>query len=500
MNLTNYLMAGFQILFIETFEIKRCINSIEIDQFINDELTRKVIWNILTGTKEGDHKNDSLGMLNAIESMAELSVIILENFDVLLDDDPIIQQKLLNLSEEIKEERKMIIIVGSNFDKIPKILEKVITKLEFELPKEEDFKMLIESLSNQPEIIAAGITPDYSVASACKGLSFIEAENILSKSLVENEKFDKNAILEMKRIMIKKTGFMDIIEPESLENLAGLDNLKEILFARKEAWEPDSIKPKLKSVFLVGQSGCGKSLTAKVMASIFECPLIIVDIGSLKGSLVGQTEKNVRTVTMTIDAFGMCIVFMDEIDKSLGGAAQALDSGTSLGIVGHLLTWTQESKGEKIIVATANDISNLPAEFIRRFEDVFFVDFPNFSERKEIVNIMNRRYQSSLSTDDSFIRRLENWTGAEIESLAKKIHFFDLEKSMSTIPLIYKVNPEAVERMKKFSRGVEIANKKEEITKEPQRKVTIERKDDLEELKVKLKKKLLFKKIEKENR
>ena len=493
MNLSNYLMAGFQILFVETLEIKRCVNSIEVDQFFGEELTRKVIWNSMEGDNSKNYVNDSFGILNSIKEYPELTILILENFELQLVDDNSLCQLLLNISEQIKQERKMIVIVGSDFSKIPRILEKVITKLEFDLPTEDDFKLLIENIMKQPEIVAAGIETDLTVAATCKGLSLIEAENIISKSIIEYERLDKKVILEMKRSMIKKTGFMDIIEPETIEDLAGLENLKEVLFLRKEAWEPGSIKPKMRSIFLVGLPGTGKSLTAKVMASIFNCPLIMVDIGSCKGSLVGQTEKNLRMVTSTIDAFGMCIVFLDEINYSIGGSDQTRDGGTSLGIVGHLLTWTQESKGEKIIAATANDLIGIPPAFLRagRFDDIFFLDFPNFEERKEIVKIMNRKHNSNLPEDDNFIRKLEEWTGAEIESLAKKIHFFSLEKSMTTVPLVSKVNPEAIKRMKLFSKGVEIANKIEEpIHEQMARTLTLGKKEEA----FKLKKKLILKK------
>lgn len=502
LNLTNYLRAAFQILFIETQEIKRCVNSIEIDQFIDEEITRKISWDIISGvhnTPENDFRNDSLGILNYIKGFpAELTTFVLENYDQQIKDDFILQQTLLNLSEEIKQTRKMIVIVGSDFNNIPKTLEKVITKIEFDLPKVELFEQLIKEYSEQTGVEVQDIN---SIAESCKGLSFIEAENAIAFSLAETQGFDKKKIIEMKRSMIKKTGSMDIMEPEPIENIGGLENLKEYIIKRKEAWEPESIKPKLRSIFLSGIPGTGKSLISKAIASIFNWPLISLDIGSVKGSLVGESEKNIRQVTKIIDAVGHVILTIEEIEKSLGGSSQNLDSGVTLGLVGYLLTWLQESKGEKILVATCNDITLLNGEFLRagRWDSLWFVDFPTFTERKQIIEIKNRIYKSEIPTDDNFVRSLNNWTGAEIEQLAKDWHFSDnIEQAMENVPLLYKTRSDTIQQIKERSKGMMIANnKREEVTedKRQERKITInkDKSDDLTDLKAKIKRKILLK-------
>ena len=145
----------------------------------------------------------------------------------------------------------------------------------------------------------------------CMGLSYEEIENILALSLIEKKKFDLNVVLERKKHIIKATGFMEFIQPEPIENLGGLENFKQYIYKRKEAFEEKDWKPKLKSVLLLGLPGTGKSLSVKCVASIFNWPAIVLDIGATKGGLVGETEKNIRHATKVIDSMGRVIVCVD---------------------------------------------------------------------------------------------------------------------------------------------------------------------------------------------
>jgi SpoVK/Ycf46/Vps4 family AAA+-type ATPase len=290
-------------------------------------------------------------------------------------------------------------------------------------------------------------------------------ENALALSLMEYKKFDIKSILDRKRQIIKATGFMDFMNPEPIENLGGLDKLKDYIYKRKGAFVEGSVKPKLRSVLLVGFPGTGKSLAAKCMASIFDWPLIQLDIGAMKGGIVGETEKNVRLATKTIDAFGKAILLIDEIEKALAGASgQNLDSGVSAGMLGTLLTWFQERTSEGIVVATANDLNKLPPEFLRagRFDTIFMVDTPNETEIKFIIEIMNRRYHSKLPTDAEFCKQLEEegWSGAEIEQLAKDSHFDELEEAMNNIPLLSEFRKDDMAEIRKKARQFRAASSK----------------------------------------
>jgi len=181
-------------------------------------------------------------------------------------------------------------------------------------------------------------------------------------------------------------------------------------------------------------------------------PLIRLDIGSLKHSLVGESERRMREATQIIDAFGACVVWCDEIEKSLAGSKSSgeTDGGTTSSMLGHLLTWMQETTSSVFIMATANDISKLPPELIRRFDATFFVDLPSRSERIDIINIMNRKWGSEIP--ESHADKLNGYTGAEIEQLAKDSLFDGLEKALDALIPLSRTMKEDVQSLKEWAK------------------------------------------------
>ena len=761
-NITRYLKAGYAALFIETNEIKRCVKSLRVD-----EPFKKLEWDFVSGIslEEGMAKEE-IDHINILTKATELSfkAVVLENYDVFLENSAIVQT-FLNNYELCKSNQVCLVIVGNNPKKIPITLKELIPVIQFDLPTREETQQIVSIISKSAEAdlkhaenydkIKDQFDFSYTdeIVSACLGLSHEEMENALALSLIDYKRFNIKSILDRKRQIIKSTGFMDFMNPEPIENLGGLDKLKDYIYKRKEAFTDGSIKPKLRSVLLVGFPGClsadtkimvstggrksgreytieeayrkfnhidsgkpyekgnkyfwfrnkpiqtlalkndntigyhdieeilysgkkhtyiiktetgkklrvtaehpfkvpdgtigadkdgfkklqqlkvgdfiicraglgdyqaigrnknrkelcgdfyhpyaskktvngytynrinyarlvveadlndmsieqfehilshqkhiaktlcfidpkeyevhhkdfnpsnddhsnlevltktehlkihgqqakkhfgnqnvkrekivkikkfgfektydiimkapyhnyvangmvvhntGKSLAAKCMASIFDWPLIQLDVGAMKGGIVGETEKNVRLATKTIDAFGKAILLIDEIEKALAGASgQNLDSGVSAGMLGTLLTWFQERSSEGIVVATANDLNKLPPEFLRagRFDTIFVVDTPNETEIKFIIEIMNRRYQSKLPTGEEFCKQLEEeqWTGAEIEQLAKDSHFDDLETAMNNVPLLADFRKDDIEEIRKKAKQFRAASSK----------------------------------------
>ena len=469
MNITKYMKAGYGCLFIETTEIKRAVKSIKV----NDPF-KKVVWDFIDGY--GDFQKTKADQIEILEEAVrmEQSSIILENFDLFIDN-PQIAQMILNNYEGYKSSQTCLVIVGTNSKKIPTALKELIPTLQFDMPSKEEIKSIMEgfvsdakeSLKDKQEDYNLEITEE--VISACSGLSWEEIENILALSLVEHKSFSIKTILEKKREIIRATGFMDFMSPEPIENLGGLDNLKNYIFKRKEAFTPDSIKPKLKSLLLLGMSGTGKTQSAKAIASIFNWPLIMLDVGALKGGIVGDTERNVRLACKTIDSMGNCCILIDEIEKSLGNSKNNLDSGVSQGMVGYLLTWMQERKSEGIVIATANDISSLPSEMLRsgRWDSIFYTDLPNATEIGEIVKIMNKKYNSELPEEIDFYKELEEegWVGAEIEQLAKDSHFDSIENAKTSIPLLSEFRKDEIELVREKAKQFRPASIKDSPVK-----------------------------------
>ncbi len=204
----------------------------------------------------------------------------------------------------------------------------------------------------------------------------------------------------------------------------------------------------------MGIPGTGKSLSCKATASILGWPLIRLDIGALKNSLVGESERRMRQATGVIDAFGEAVVWVDEAEKAFAGSKSSgeTDSGTTASMFGHFLCWMQETKTPVLIMATANDISKLPPEFLRagRFDAIFFVDLPTLAERKEIIGIMNRKYGTDISAE--FADKLNGFTGAEIEQLTKDCLFDGLDAAMEAIVPLSRTMREEVQNLRDWAR------------------------------------------------
>jgi SpoVK/Ycf46/Vps4 family AAA+-type ATPase len=223
----------------------------------------------------------------------------------------------------------------------------------------------------------------------------------------------------------------------------------------------------------VGIPGTGKSLSSKATASILGWPLIRLDIGSLKNSLVGASEARMRQATRLIDAFGKAVLWIDEVEKAFAGTRSSgeTDAGTTAAMFGHFLTWMAETDSSVLVMATANNISQLPPEFIRagRFDATFFVDLPTKQERIEIIKIMNRKWKSEIPVP--FADKLSGYTGAEIEQLAKDSLFDGLEEAFNALIPLSRTMREEVQSLREWAKTrARIANTPDDEPEE-QRKI-----------------------------
>lgn len=238
--------------------------------------------------------------------------------------------------------------------------------------------------------------------------------------------------------------------------------LKEYVVNRAKAYLPDSKLPKPKGILLVGVPGTGKSKTACAIASMLQFPLIRLDVGALKNSLVGESERRMREATKIVDAFGNCVLFLDELEKMFSGTKGGLkDSGTTMGMFSHFLTWANEQKSA-YIVATANNIRELPPEFLRagRFDAIWFVDLPTLTERVDIIRIMNRKYGTAMPVEwaDDF----NGYTGSEIEQIMRDSLFDGLEFAKNSLIPLSKTMKEEIDQLRQWARSrARIANSPE---------------------------------------
>lgn len=483
LNLTTYQKAGYGFIFVETMEIKRAMRSIEVD-----EPFRLKKWSPIRGLIHDYNKFDkdvdidSLKILDysvgrqeddTFDSAPLNTAIILESYDEYLDDFTTIQT-LLDYYEILKANATMLVFVGTDSTAIPSKLKEFIPVIQFKMPNETDIRSILKEIAETSiETLGEKFISKFKVTSeiieACKGLTWEEIENAAAKSAVETKSFDHKHIMDRKKTVIKQTGFMSFSEPEPIENLGGLKKFKDYWELRAEPFtNDDSIKPKVKAIMVAGFPGTGKSLGAKVLASILGWPLITVDLGSTKEGIVGESEKKIRYATYTIDSVGRAVILIDEIEKYVGGNTDGATttSGVDEGILGHLLTWMQERDSEGILYGTANNLSALPPEFKRaggRWDTIFFVNLPNHKEVKEIIEIHNRKYNADVPIDGLFCKRLEKegWSGAEIEQLAKDSHYESIDECIENIPILSKHEKAKFDKTREMAKMYRWANTKE---------------------------------------
>jgi SpoVK/Ycf46/Vps4 family AAA+-type ATPase len=367
--------------------------------------------------------------LQALELVEKLTadtpaIFILKDFNKFLNDISI-SRKLRNLVRILKTQPKSLIIVATELD-IPKELSDLITVLEFTLPTSSEIKKellrLFESLNNDidPKFLEILIR-------ACQGLSIEKIRRVLSKSIAQYGSINNatvNLILIEKRQIISQTEILQFQDTTSqFTDIGGLETLKKWLDTRKESFSEKAKiygLPAPRGLLLAGIQGTGKSLTAKAIANEWQLPLLRLDIGRLFGGIVGESESRVRQMIQLSEALAPCVLWIDEIDKAFSEQTKGGDSGTTNRVLGTFITWLSEKKSQVFIVATANNLSVLPLEIIRkgRFDEIFFVGLPLLEERKQIFEVFLKRLRpTQLSSFNLTLlsKKSEEFSGAEIE-------------------------------------------------------------------------------------
>ncbi len=261
---------------------------------------------------------------------------------------------------------------------------------------------------------------------------------------------DVALVLKEKEQIIKKSGILDMVATaEKLDDVGGLGQLKKwlkqkatVLHQLNEALAFGVEAPK--GVMIVGMPGCGKSLTAKATASLFKLPLLRLDVGSLMGKYVGESESNMRNALRLAEAVSPCVLWVDELEKAfagIGGGGAGSEVATRL--FGYFLSWMQDKTGAVFVLATANDISALPPELLRkgRFDEIFYVDFPTEPEREGIFKIhLEKRRQTAAKFDiKQLAKSTEGFSGADIEAVVKEaieVAFVNNRSAVSTSHLL----------------------------------------------------------------
>jgi len=319
---------------------------------------------------------------------------------------------------------KTIIIIGSDLS-IPKELQDLITVVQFQLPSEEEISQELNRLVSSLNIkIDSQLFEN--LTRACQGLSLERIRRVLSKIIATYKTIDENSIsvlLSEKKQIIRQTEILEYSSvTEKIENLGGLDNLKDWLKKRKTAFSIQASNyglPTPRGLLLIGIQGTGKSLTAKAIANDWQLPLLKLDVGKLFGGIVGESESRLRQMINVAETISPCILWIDEIDKAFSNTESKGDSGTSNRVLATFTSWLSEKTKPVFVISTANNIDLLPLEIIRkgRFDEIFFLDLPKKEEREEIfkIHLQEFRPNSWESFNYSLLAQSSDlFSGAEI--------------------------------------------------------------------------------------
>lgn len=406
-------------------------------------------------------------------------------------NDPKVIALLKRIAEDnlYREGYLCTVFIVSGKTVIPEELENYITVFDIPLPDNIEIGTIIQEFVKDLEIEVAQDVLD-NIAISFKGLNEFQIKQILNLAYQDGgyiDEDDRVLILKEKEQLIKKSGMLEIVNfKEKIGDIGGLENLKDWLGKKSKIFEnlDKAIKFGVdipKGIMIIGMPGCGKSLTAKATANLFQIPLVRLDVGRLLGKYVGVSEENMRKALRLSEAISPCVLWIDEIEKAfsgVGGSGGGSDVTTRL--FGQFLTWLQEKENTVFIVATANDISKMPPEFLRkgRFDELFFVDLPNGEERRKILEIhLKKRNKWNRDIDSiALIKETEGFNGADLEAVVKdtietafiegkdRIETGDLLSCIKDTKSISKTLKEKIDKIKETVDKIDIkpASKQEE--------------------------------------
>ncbi|MBI3416928.1 MAG: AAA family ATPase [Verrucomicrobia bacterium] len=425
---------------------------------------------------------DPLAALDQVIDQVEPAIFLFKDFHPFLTkSNYAVVRKLKDIALQLKNSFKTILLVSPVLE-IPAELEKEITLISFPLPSKEELGALLDSIIKEiRQFDRVAIDLDEAgrerLLQAALGLTLGEAENVFAKIIVKDQRLsgeDVNEVFAEKQQIIRKSGLLEYYATnETFSHVGGLGLLKEWLQKRAISLTTEARDfglPPPKGILMLGVQGCGKSLCAKAVSCLWQLPLLRFDVGRMFGSLVGSSEENIRRAIAVAESVAPAILWVDEIDKAFAGAqgSGATDSGTTARVFGTFLTWLSEKTTPVFVVATANDISQLPPELLRkgRLDEIFFVDLPTSSEREEIFSIHIEKRGRDVHRFDlpALAAASHDFSGAEIEEaiISGLYDAFDAQHELTnenvlgalaqTVPLA-KTMDEHLHRLRSWAHG-----------------------------------------------
>ena len=422
-----YLRARFTLIVLVTPEEERAVEIIR--QVCQHSDRPCVSWDIssgfqvICGNESPGNARDPLTALEYVERAEGRGLYVLKDFHEFWQNAEV-KRKLRTVSQKLKFSKKTLIILTPISD-TPRELRDDLVQIDFPQPNADEIEAVLDRLTKSAKVkINLTQLGREKLIQAALGMTASQAQRVFAKAIVLDGVLDDNDIslvTDEKRQIIRESEALEFYPvTETPDDVGGLDVLKDWLRLRERAFTNEAREyglPFPKGIALIGIPGTGKSLTAKMIGGLWRLPLLRLDVGSLFGSLVGETEERTRRALRVAEAIAPCILWIDEMEKALSHGTG--DSGTSTRVFGTILTWMQEKKAPCFVVGTANDVNKIPLEMLRkgRFDEIFFLDLPTTEERGEILDVHLKKRKRLPQDFD--VKRLaaesEGYVGAEIE-------------------------------------------------------------------------------------
>jgi SpoVK/Ycf46/Vps4 family AAA+-type ATPase len=412
-------------------------------------------WQRATPGEVRDQLKDPIALLEHLKQCNPCEgIFLLIDFQAVIGD-PLVQRLLKDVARHFKESQNSIVILSPTRN-LPRALEHEIYLLDFALPAKEDLSTTLASvlstLEHRQVKIELNSGDHERLINAGQGLTMDEFENCLARAVVKSGGSINSAMIDeitaSKKQVIKKKGILEFFDArETMDQVGGLENLKAWLAKRQKAFTAKARAyglPHPKGILLLGIQGCGKSLTAKACAALWKFPLLRLDTGKLFSSRVGGSEENTRQAIRTAEALAPCILWIDEIEKSMAGVGSSsnADAGTAARVFASLATWLQEKTASVFVFATGNTVTSLPPELIRkgRWDEIFFLDLPGLGERQSILSIhLTKRNRSPRDFNIALLaEKCAGFSGAEIEQavIDGLYNAFDENRPLTTADIL----------------------------------------------------------------
>lgn len=476
-DLTDHIKARYPMLYLVTSEENRALKTLgEVALQSNRALWH---WSAADGLTDPQGKEvpgpDKKAMCHPLHALRyilrsqERALFVFKDLHLFLEDpfpqyvtDPLqVRRVLRDIASQFRESFKTLIFLSPVL-RIPVELEKDISVFDLPLPNVKEIQNILDTtISDIKRLHGDKVQVELDddardlIVKSVSGLTVSEIENVFSRAIVNDCRFDRADIpfiLSEKKQIIRKSGLLEYYEvQEDFGNVGGLEVLKDWLVKRGEAFSYRAREyglPEPKGILLLGVQGCGKSLISKAISSLWRLPLLRLDVGSIFGKYVGESEENLRRAISMAEALSPTILWMDEIEKAFAGVGGGSggDGGVGTRIFGSFITWLQEKTVPVFVIATANSIKELPPELLRkgRFDEIFFVDLPNEQERNEIfqIHIKKRRRKPEAFDFDQLTEASRGFSGAEIEQAIISAMFdsFHAQRDLETGDIVTALN------------------------------------------------------------